>query len=91
MVTGKTKSGFEYSYDERILTDWRFVSAVAKTTADNNVDKLLGMTEIANLLIVDMDALQEHIKADNDGFIPTESVMNELTEIMQGAGDSLKK
>ena len=85
MIKGKTKSGFTFEYDERILTDWRFVSAVAKTTADNEVQKMLGITEIANLLVVDMDALIEHLKKDNDGFAPSEKVMLELTEIMNAS------
>jgi hypothetical protein len=85
MIKGKTKSGFQFEYDERILTDWRFVSAVAKSTADNDVQKMLGITEIANLLVVDMDALIEHLKKDNDGFAPSEKVMLELTEIMNAS------
>lgn len=85
MIKGKTKSGFQFEYDERILTDWRFVSAVAKTTADNEVQKMLGITEIANLLVVDMGALIEHLKKDNDGFAPSEKVMLELTEIMNAS------
>lgn len=85
MITGKTKSGFQFEYDERILTDWRFVSAVAKTTADNEVQKMIGITEVANLLVVDMDALIEHLKKDNDGFAPSEKVMLEITEIMEAS------
>ncbi len=85
MIKGKTKSGFQFEYDERILTDWRFVSAVAKSTADNDVQKMLGITEIANLLVVDMNALIEHLKKDNDGFAPSEKVMLELTEIMNAS------
>jgi hypothetical protein len=85
MIKGKTKSGFQFEYDERILTDWRFVSAVAKSTADNDVQNMLGITEIANLLVVDMDALIEHLKKDNDGFAPSEKVMLELTEIMNAS------
>lgn len=85
MIKGKTKSGFQFEYDERILTDWRFVSAVTKSTADNEVQKMIGITEIANLLVVDMNALIEHLKNDNDGFAPSEKVMLELTEIMEAS------
>lgn len=85
MIKGKTKSGFQFEYDERILTDWRFVSAVAKSTADNDVQKMIGITEVANLLVVDLDALIEHLKKDNDGFAPSEKVMLEITEIMEAS------
>lgn len=82
----KTKSGFEYSVDPRVLTDWRFTMAITKIQTGKDLEKLSAMYEIAGLLLGDgYDALMDHVRERNDGFVPVEAVMIEITEILEGA------
>lgn len=82
-----TKSGFEYSVDPRILTDWRFTMAVAKTQNGGDFEKLAGVEETAKLLIGDdqYKKLLQHVADRNDGFVPADAVVAEMTEIMENA------
>lgn len=91
MVVGKTSTGFDYEYDERILSDWRFVEGVAKTTSDNQIERMQGMVSIVNLLLGDETALIKHLQELNDGFVPSEKMMEEITDIMNGSGTTAKK
>lgn len=83
-MEGKTKSGFKFKVDERILTDWRFTMAVAKTQSASDMEKLHGAHEMVDLLLgADGEkALQDHVAKHNDGFVPADVFMAEVTEIM---------
>lgn len=83
----KTKSGFEYTVDPRILTDWRFTTAITKVQAGDNMTKVAGIQEMANLVLGEdqMKKLEEHIAEKNDGFVPAEAVVKEINEIFESA------
>ncbi|MBO7423206.1 MAG: hypothetical protein J6T99_07470 [Oscillospiraceae bacterium] len=82
-----TKSGFEFAVDPRILTDWRFTMAVAKTQSGKDIEKLAGVEQMASLLLGDeqYQKLLEHVAEQNQGFVPAEAVIAEMTEIMEAA------
>lgn len=90
-MQGITKSGYQYDFDNRILKDWRFVSALTKcqTAKGDTFEKLSGIQEMAQLLFGDkFDDYMEFIKSKNDGYCPSDVIMNEITEIFQSAQNS---
>lgn len=91
MITGKTPSGFKFSFDERILKDWRFANALADMQSSDDTQKLLGATAINKLLLGEDGSakLVEHIQKKNDGFCPVDKVMLELKAIIT-ANDATK-
>lgn len=88
-MTGKTKTGFKYEIDDRVLNDWRFVNALARAQGgvdnDDKMDQLRGSLEMVNLMFgKEGEAkLMEHIAKTNDGYVPTEAVMNEIKDIFE--------
>lgn len=86
----KTKGGFVCEINENKIKDWRFAKALAK--CDNEATSIQGLSQAVNFLLGDDGeaSLMEHL-TDKDGNIPTESIINEFKEIMQRAGDQIKK
>ena len=87
-ITGKTSSGFEYSYDKSVLTDWDFVSLLG-TLTDKEVkesDKISNMRKLLFIVLGEEQTnnLISHIRELNDGFAPMEEVMKEVGEITSG-------
>lgn len=85
-----TKSGFEYRVDPRILTDWRFTMAVAKTQNGKDMEKLAGVEQMATLLLGDeqYQKLLRHVSDQNQGFVPAETIIAEMTEIMEASKET---
>lgn len=84
MIGGKTKSGFAFKVDERILQDWRFVQALALAQSDVDTTKLKGANDVVTLLLgKEADSLVKHLMELNDGFAPTDKLMSEIGEIME--------
>ena len=84
-ITGKTSSGFEYSYDPRVLTDWDFVSLLG-TLTDKDVKEAEKITNMRKLLFFILGEEQtnnliKHIRELNDGFAPIDEITKELGEI----------
>jgi len=90
-MQGITKSGYEFNIDDRVLKDWRFVTALTKCQKANNdtFAKLEGIQEMAKLLFGDkFDEYMNFIASKNDGFCPSDVIMVEITEIFQSANGS---
>lgn len=89
-MQGITKSGYEYNIDNRILKDWRFVSALTKCqTEKDDFEKLSGLQNMAQLLFGDkFEEFMDFIASKNDGFCPSDVIMNEITEIFQSVNGS---
>ena len=88
MISGTTRSGFEYTVDERILTDWRFTMALTKTqNGKNELEQIAGAQEMVVLMLgkEGVEALTSHIAEANDGFVPADAVMNEVKEMLENA------
>lgn len=86
----KTKSGFEFAVDPRILTDWRFTTAVSKVQSGTDMEKLASTTDMVMLLLgkEQHDKLMDHIAKKNEGFVPAEEVMKEVTDILSKCGEA---
>lgn len=84
-ITGKTQTGFPFSYDQRILTDWSFVSLLSELTDEKKKDteKLGVMQKLLSTILGDeqTDELIKHVRKNNDGFAPIDVVMQELGDI----------
>lgn len=88
-ITGETTSGFKYSFDDRILKDWDYLSLLRKLTDKKeelkNTEKL-GLTQDMFLLVLgeeETKKLVEHVKKNNDGYAPMDAISNEFYEILQ--------
>lgn len=84
-ITGKTKSGFSFSYDQRILTDWDFITLLGTLTDEGKkeTEKIANMQRLLKFILGDeqTNELIEHIRTQNEGYAPIEEVMKELGEI----------
>lgn len=84
-ITGKTKTGFSYSFDNRILTDWDFISLLGTITDEEKKDseKITNLQKLLKLILGEKQTndLIDHIRDMNDGFAPLEEVMKEFGEI----------
>ena len=85
-ITGKTKSGYAFEYDDRILTDWEFVQQLSITQSGSDVEKIAASTKVVELLVGKdkMDELVAHVRKHNDGFAPVESIVAEFTDMISG-------
>lgn len=83
-MQGKTRSGFEYDIDDRILKDWRFINALTKCQNSEGIKQLEGMQEMVNLLFGNkLEDFMKHIAEQNDGFVPTEAIMADVQDIFE--------
>lgn len=83
MIEGKTKSGFKFSIDERILGDWRLLSAIALTESKDQSEQIRGTHELVSLILGDKEKdLIDFISGKNDGFVPTDKIAETITDIL---------
>ena len=84
MVTGKTTTGFEYSIDERIVKDYRYVRALAKLNKGDSAEKFIAFDQISTLMLGDkVDDLITHVETLHDGYAPIDAIGAEVTEIIE--------
>ena len=83
-ITGKTKTGFAFEYDDRILTDWEFASALALTQSGTDMEKMAASIKAVEFLVGpdNMANLLAHVKKQNDGFAPVEKIVAEFTDML---------
>lgn len=91
MVSGTTKSGFNYTVSEAIRDDWRFVKALADADSDDASRQLSGAVRMVVLLLGEHGEaeLSTHL-AQPDGSVPTHLIMDEVREILNSIGNELK-
>ena len=88
IIEGKTKSGFKFALDERVLDDWRFVDAIGLSESDDASESIRGMRDMVKMVVGDRyDAFKKHIADKNDGFVPREKVTEEIIEIVNLSKD----
>ncbi len=82
MITGVTKSGFNYSIEEAALDDWEFLDELASVDKGN----FSHITSIPKMLLGEAQAkeLLEHLR-NEEGRIPASSVVKELGDIFAEA------
>ena len=91
MVSGTTKTGFNYTVNEEIRTDWRFVRALADADSSDVSRQLSGAVRMVTLLLGEQGEtdLMAHV-AKEDGIVPTQRVIDEVRDILNGIGEELK-
>jgi hypothetical protein len=84
-MQGKTRTGFEYNIDDRILTDWRFTIALTKCQNGKGMDQLAGAQEMVSLMLGEegLERMMKHISDNNEGYVPAEAVMAEVQDIFE--------
>ena len=76
MLKGKTKTGFEYEFDEKILKNYDLVELLAEV-ADNP----LVLPKIFKMLLGDrVDELKNHVR-DEEGVVDIEKMLVEFQDI----------
>jgi hypothetical protein len=80
-----TKSGFKCEINERVLDDWRFVRAIAKSTSDDANEKLRGAIDIVSLVMGDNEeAFYKYLSSkDPDGIVSESAVTDDLVSIIE--------
>ena len=83
MIEGKTKSGFEFSVDERVGNDWRLIKLIDKAENGNPAERVQATSKLVSFLLGDNEErLEKHIADNNDGFIPMPELTKELFDII---------
>lgn len=79
-----TSSGFKCDVNERVLEDWRFVRAIAKSTSEDANEKLRGAIDIVSLILGDNEeAFYKHLSSkDPDGIVSESAVTDDLVSII---------
>jgi hypothetical protein len=82
-----TKSGFKFDLDERILEDWRVISAMKKADdRDKPEDMIEGITDLVSLIFgKDEDRLVDFIAERNEGYVPVDYLKDELLSVFTRA------
>lgn len=84
MITGKTKSGFEYEIAKARLENYELIETLAEV--DQNP---LLLPKTVNLLLGKEQAnkLKDHLR-DDEGLVSTEKLSNEIMEIFQSQSET---
>ena len=83
MIEGKTKNGFKFKIDERVMDDWRLIRNIALSESTDPSEQIKGASNLVTLLLGDQEsALMEFIAKKNKGFVPSSVVTDMVTEIL---------
>lgn len=83
MIKGTTKSGFNYEVNEKILTDWRFLHAMADANSGDAERQLEGMVALPVLLLGRSGEAKLCKYLEEDGIADRFKVAATLGEIIQ--------
>lgn len=76
MLKGKTKTGFQYEFDEKILKNYELVELLAEVDDDPLV-----LPKIFKMLLGDrVEELKDHVR-DSDGVVDIEKMLTEFQDI----------
>jgi hypothetical protein len=88
MITVKTQSNFEVSVNEKIIRDWDFVCCLTDMQSKDIDDlKKVGlMRKLLELLLgaKGSESLKQNVRDNNDGICDVETLMKEITSIIEG-------
>ena len=88
MQTGKTKTGFEYEFNEDLINDMEVIDALAEVASGENI--LAVSTVVKKLFSAeDRKRLYDHVRLE-DGRVPADALMEEITEIMNESEEGKK-
>ena len=94
MITGKTKSGFQYVINEKSLQDVRLLDAVKLADSKDPLEANRGVLRCFDLLIgtENREKLIDHLaEIDEDGIPTLDAFQKELVEILNDSGEKNKK
>lgn len=86
VITGKTKTGFEYEIDKKILNDYEFLEEI-----DNIGKNPLIIIKLLKRLLKEeqLEKLKEHIR-NEEGIVQIDKMEKELTDIFDGINEIKK-
>lgn len=91
MRRGKTRTGFECEFDERIADDMRFLDLLAELMGEDldDMDAIVKSSKLITMLLgKDLKKkMYDHVAELNDGFVPSQAVMAEVFDILKTDSD----
>ncbi|MBF1201124.1 MAG: hypothetical protein HXM14_02835 [Fusobacterium periodonticum] len=86
VITGKTKTGFEYEIDKKILNDYELLEEI-----DNIGKNPLIIIKLLKRLLKEeqLEKLKEHIR-NEEGIVPIDKMEKELIDIFDGINEIKK-
>ena len=82
-MKGKTKSGFQFNIDERILDDWRVVDAIGLSESSDASEQIQGARTLVDLILgTEKQKLLDFLAEKNNGFVPTTEMVKVIAEII---------
>lgn len=86
VITGKTKTGFEYEIDKKILNDYELLEEI-----DNIGKNPLIIIRLLKRLLKEeqLEKLKEHIR-NEEGIVPIDKMEKELEDIFDGINEIKK-
>lgn len=79
MIKGKTKSGFRYSIDENVITDFEFIENLEKV-----MDNGAGLSKALIILLGEKQkkALINHVRDKKTKRVPVKNVIKEVEDML---------
>lgn len=86
VITGKTKTGFEYNIDKKILNDYELLEEI-----DNLGKNPVIIIKLLRRLLQEeqLEKLKEHIR-NEEGMVPIDKMEKELEDIFNGINEIKK-
>lgn len=86
VITGKTKTGFEYNIDKKILNDYELLEEI-----DNIGKNPVIIIKLLRRLLQEeqLEKLKEHIR-NEEGMVPIDKIEKELEDIFNGINEIKK-
>lgn len=79
-----TKSGFKCDINDKVLDDWRFARAVARTHSDDDNERINAAVDLVSLILRDNEeAYYKYVEKKNDGIVSEDIVTNDLVSIIE--------
>lgn len=79
----KLSNGFKVDINKEVLKDWRFIQSVSYSESGNDINRVKGVVDLADLLLgSSKDALIEKIASENDGAVPIDKMSQCISEII---------
>ncbi len=80
----KTKSGFKCDINDKVLDDWRFTRAVAKTHAKDDNERMSAAVDLVSLILRDNEeAYYKYVETKNAGIVSEDTVTKDLISIIE--------
>lgn len=87
IIKGKTKSGFEFEFDEAVLNDMELLDALAEVVDEN---PLAASKVIVKILGKEQKKKLYNFLRDDNGRVPTDKVGEAFADILDSLGENGK-